>query len=522
MNPYYLDILMFVAMVGGILIGFPVVFILTGVGVIFAGIGFLTGDFNPNLLRALSQRIFGVMTNEVLIAIPLFIFMGVMLERSRIAEQLLEQMGRLFGHLRGGLAISVTVVGALLAASTGIVGATVVTMGLIALPTMMRNGYKPTLAAGTVCAAGTLGQIIPPSTMLVIMAEVMSSAYQQAQYSQGLFIIETLSVGQVFAGAMIPGLVTVGVYLIFVTIIAWLRPQVAPALVSDSMPRPALGPLLLALLPPVILIVAVLGSILGGIATPTEAAAVGAVGAIMLAAMRFEGTRRWPIWLGAFAIVAMLILAGQVDLRIGRAASTMLEHLGIVLAALLTLCLLFSLAYGLWRGLKVGVLGQVVDQTVRMSAMIFAMFIGASLFALVFRGLGGDARVESMLDALPGGQTGALLFVLLIIFLLGFVLDFVEIAIILIPLVAPVLLLMGIDAIWLSILIAINLQTSFLTPPFGFSLFYLRGAAPPEIRTIDIYRGVAPFVGLNILVMSIVFFIPDLATWLPEQLFGRR
>src|SRR5690625_4240135 len=522
MNPYYLDILMFVAMVGGILIGFPVVFTLTGVGIIFAGIGFLLGDFNPNLLQALSQRIFGVMTNELLIAIPLFVFMGVMLERSRIAEELLEQMGRVVGRMRGGLGSSVGVVGALRAASTGIVGATVVTMALISLPTMLRNGYRSTLACGTVCAAGTLGQIIPPSTMLVILAEVMSSAYQQAQYSQGRFVIETLSVGQVFAGAMVPGLVTVGVYLIFVTIISWLRPQIAPALVSRDAPRPALGPLLLALLPPVILIVAVLGSILGGIATPTEAASVGAVGALMLAAMRFRDTRRWPIWLGGIAIVAMLILAGQVDLRIGRAAPTSLEQVGILLAVILALCLLGAIGYGLWRAARVGVLGEVVDQTLRMSAMIFAMFIGASLFALVFRGLGGDARVESMLDALPGGQTGALLFVLLIIFLLGFVLDFVEIAIILIPLVAPVLLLMGIDAIWLSILIAINLQTSFLTPPFGFSLFYLRGAAPPEIRTIDIYRGVAPFVGLNILVMSIVFFIPDLATWLPEQLFGRR
>jgi len=522
MSPYYLDILMFVAMVGGILIGFPVVFILTGVGVIFAGLGFLVGDFNPNLLRALSQRIFGVMTNEVLIAIPLFIFMGVMLERSRIAEQLLEQMGRLFGRMRGGLAISVTIVGALLAASTGIVGATVVTMGLIALPTMMRNGYNPRLAAGTVCAAGTLGQIIPPSTMLVILAEVMSSAYQQAQYSQGLFLIETLSVGQIFAGAMVPGLITVGIYLIFVTVLSWLRPSDAPALVRDDVPRPALGPLLLALLPPVILIVAVLGSILGGVATPTWAAAVGAVGAIMLAALRLEGSRSWPIWLGGLAIVAMLILAGQVDLRIGRAASTALEQAGIALAALLTLCLLFGVLYGLWRAFRVGVLAEVVDQTLRMSAMIFAMFIGASLFALVFRGLGGDARVEGMLDALPGGQTGALLFVLLIIFLLGFVLDFVEIAIILIPLVAPVLLLMGIEVIWLSILIAINLQTSFLTPPFGFSLFYLRGAAPPEIRTIDIYRGVAPFVVLNIVVMGLVFFVPEVATWLPDQLFGRR
>jgi len=521
MSPEYLDVLMFVVMIGGILLGFPVVFTLTGVAVLFAGLGILLGEFNPNLLRALSQRVFGVMTNEVLIAIPLFVFMGVMLERSKIAEELLEQMGSLFGRLRGGLAVSVALVGALLAASTGIVGATVVTMALIALPTMLRNGYQPALACGSVCAAGTLGQIIPPSTMLVILAEVMSSAYQQAQYAQGLFSIQTLSVGQIFAGAMVPGLVMVGVYIVYLVTIAWFRPQVAPALVSDEVPRAALGPLLRALAPPVVLIVAVLGSILGGIATPTEAASVGAVGAVMLAALRLPGGLRWPIWLGAACIVAMLLLTSQVDLRLGRAAPSEMERLGIAIAALLTLGVAAGVGYGLWRALRVGVLTEVVDQTMRISAMIFAMFIGATLFALVFRGLGGDHRVEALLEALPGGETGALLFVLLLIFLLGFVLDFVEIAIIVIPLVAPVLLLMGIDPIWLAILIAINLQTSFLTPPFGFSLFYLRGAAPPGVRTLHIYRGIIPFVGLNLLVIAAVLLLPGLATWLPAQLFGR-
>src|SRR5690554_566238 len=362
MSPYYLDILMFVAMIGGILIGFPVVFILTGVGVIFAGIGFLTGDFNLNLLRALSQRIFGVMTNEVLIAIPLFIFMGVMLERSRIAEQLLEQMGRLFGRMRGGLAISVTVVGALLAASTGIVGATVVTMGLIALPTMLRRNYDRGLAAGTVASAGTLGQIIPPSTVLIILAEAMSSSYQQAQYAQGLFSIQTLSVGQVFAAALVPGLVLVLIYLIYIAVIAILRPERAPALTVEELAARPLSArrLLLVLLSPIALIIAVLGSILGGLATPTEAASVGAVGATVLAALRRSETARWPFLVGGLALLALLWLTSQTDLRLGRTIVDAGTQAAILIGLVLAVITAVVILYAFWRIWRLQMLGPVM------------------------------------------------------------------------------------------------------------------------------------------------------------------
>jgi tripartite ATP-independent transporter DctM subunit len=513
-------------MIAGILLGYPVVFTLTGLGTLFALIGWAIGVFDMSLLTALASRIFGIMTNPVLVAIPLFVFMGVMLERSKIAEELLEEMGRLFRAQRGGLAISVTLVGALLAASTGIVGATVVTMGLIALPTMLHHGYDKRLAAGTVCTAGTLGQIIPPSTMLVILGEAMSSAYQQAQYAEGKFNIETLSVGQVFAAAMLPGLGLVALYVVYITLLGRLRPELAPPVSETEADRRAGSPgerrrrLLRALIPPVILIVAVLGSILGGIATPTEAASVGAVGATMLAALRIAPEKSgWPVYAGGIAIVAMLVLAANFDMRLGRSAPSVAEQAAIWVTGALAVVLAFSILVSLWRAWRTRVLHAVTRQTLTISAMIFAMIIGASLFSLVFRGLGGDVRVEEVLGRMPGGETGAILFVMAAIFLLGFFLDFVEISIIVIPIVAPLILQMDVDPIWLSILIAVNLQTSFLTPPFGFSLFYLRGAAPPEVRTIDIYRGVLPFVAIQVVGMALLFAYPEVATWLPEQLF---
>ena len=518
---YGLDILMFVTLCIGILVGFPVTFTLMGIAVIFAIAGHALGAFDMTLLGALASRIFGTMINEVLIAIPLFVFMGVMLERSKIAEELLEEMSRQFGRLRGGLAISVCVVGALLAASTGIVGATVVTMGLIALPTMLRRGYDRGLACGTVCAAGTLGQIIPPSTMLVILAEVMSSAFQQAQYAQGSFSIQTLSVGQVFAAAMIPGLMLVCLYIGYQILVAWLRPSHAPALPPEEIAGQGgdRGRLWGVLVPPILLIVAVLGSILGGVATPTEAAAVGAVGATMLAGYRTSPRRGWPILLAGGAVIAVLVLSRSADLRLGRADVSSGTQLAIAAAAVLVAVLFFGIAVALKRTWDTGVLKGVVRSTLIITSMIFGTLIGASMFALVFRGLGGDHLVRGILEQMPGGEIGALLFVMVLIFLLGFILDFVEISIIVIPIVAPILMLMGLDPLWLAILFAINLQTSFLTPPFGFSLFYLRGAAPKEVRTIDIYRGVAPFVAIQIVGILLLYFAPGLATWLPRVLF---
>ncbi len=515
-----LDILLFAALCLGILIGFPVAFTLAGIAVLFAYIGWSLGVFDLFLFRALSQRIFGIMTNQVLIAIPLFVVMGVILEKSKLAEELLIEMGRLFGGLRGGLAVSVMIVGALLAASTGIVGATVVAMALIALPAMLSNGYDRAFSAGTVCTAGTLGQIIPPSTMLIILSEVMSSAYQQAQFRMGRFSVDTISVGETFAAALIPGLMLFGLYLVYILLRALLQPSVAPVMRREAGEPVDPARIAAVLVPPIALIIAVLGSILGGIATPTEAAAVGAVGSLLLAAIKMsKGRARLPLYLAITAILVIVAIASFTNIRPQRSDATALDYAAAAFAVLLCLVALYGIYVALRRLSRAGIVGEIASSATSVTAMIFATLIGATIFTLVFRGLGGDLRVEGMLEAMPGGPQGALLFVMAAIFLLGFFLDFVEISVIILPIVAPALLIMGLDPIWLSVMIAINLQTSFLTPPFGFSLFYLRGAAPPEISTGDIYRGVAPYIGVQILGILIVWFFPAIATALPNWLF---
>ena len=517
----YLDLLMCAALVVGILAGYPVLFTLSGIAFLFAFLGTAFGVFEFSLLGALSQRLFGIMTNNVLIAIPLFVFMGVTLEKSQVAARLLEEMGKLFGSVPGGLAVSVVLVGALLAASTGIVGATVVTMGLIALPTMLRHGYDPRLASGTVCTAGTLGQIIPPSTLLIILSEVMSNAYQQAQFKQGKFSVETISVGQIFAGALLPGLVLVGLYVLYLLVQARALPKLAPAMRRDSAARFGDARLRTALLPPILLIVAVLGSILGGVATPTEAAAVGAVGALLLAGFHLPVPNRSP-WLvaGTLALASVVVIASVATIRLQRSDAGVVDWmLGGAVAVLLAVAAA-GITDACRRTARADVLRSILTDTMAVTAMIFGTIIGASVFSLVFRGLGGDLRIEALLAGMPGGAGGALLFVMALIFVLGFFLDFVEITIILLPIVAPVLILLGHDPIWLSILIAINLQTSFLTPPFGFSLFYLRGAAPPEITTGQIYAGVIPFIAVQIVGMGVLWFWQDLAVALPRYLFG--
>jgi tripartite ATP-independent transporter DctM subunit len=417
------------------------------------------GNFDSALLHALPLRLFGIMTNLTLVAVPLFVFMGVMLERSRVAENLLETMTALFGSLRGGLGVSVMLVGMLLAASTGIVGATVVTMGLLSLPTMLRHGYDPKIAAGTICASGTLGQIIPPSIVLVLLGDVLSSAYQQAQLDQGNYSPETVSVGDLFAGALIPGLLLVLLYLAYLLFVAAKRPHAMPVHDQDVTTGPVSGlQALRALLPPLSLILAVLGSILGGLATPTEAASVGAVGAMLLAVTQ--------------------------------------------------------------RRFNIKIMRDVVRSTLEVSSMVFLILIGASVFSLVFRGFGGDELVEELLTRLPGGVFGAMLAVMLVMFLLGFVLDFIEITFVVVPIVGPILLSMGLDPVWLGIMIAINLQTSFLTPPFGFALFYLRGVAPDGVTTRDIYHGVMPFIGIQLAMLGLLALWPALATWLPGLVYG--
>ena len=516
-----LPFVMFAAAVAALLRGYPVAFTLAGVGIAFALIGLALGAFDPLHLRAFPQRIYGnimEMDKAILVAVPLFVFMGVMLEKSRVAEELLEAMGALFGTLRGGLGISVVIVGALLAASTGIVGATVVTMGLLSLPTMLKRGYDPGLAAGSIAASGTLGQIIPPSIVLVLLGDQLGSAYAEAQRAQGVFSPDIVSVGDLFAGALIPGLLLVGLYVLYQIGVAIFRPTASPAVPSDELKADWVR-ILSALVPPLVLVIAVLGSILGGLATPTEAAAVGAVGASLLAAYRNAGADHNPapgriiVLVGAAALLVLIATPLMIDLRAGATGAGRVAAYGLAgIAGAGGLC-------GLVRLHRTGVLDAVMRATAQISAMVFVILIGASLFALVFRELGGDVTVRQALESVPGGVFGALAVVMLVMFVLGFFLDFIEIIFVVVPIVAPILLMMGVDPVWLGVLMALNLQTSFLTPPFGFALFYLRGVAPPELSTGAIYRGAAPFVVMQLMLIAAVAAMPWLATALPGMLY---
>ena len=453
------SVLLFLAVIVVLLAGYPVAFTLAGTAILFAVIGLLTGNFEAGYLSALPSRLFGIMTNETLIAVPLFIFMGITLERAKIAEDLLETLSSLFGSYRGGLGLAVILVGMLLAASTGIVGATVVTMGLLSLPTMLKRGYDPAVSTGVISASGTLGQIIPPSIVLVLLGDVLSSAYQQSQLEQGIFSTKTVSVGDLFAGAVIPGVLLVGCYMLYLIVLSFAKPETMPrGEKSTAQGFMLVKKVFLVLLPPLFLIVAVLGSIIAGVATITEAAGVGAVGALCLALLKKELS---------------------------------------------------------WAKTK-----EVMQGTAKLTSMVFLILIGASVFSLVFRGYEGDELVQSFLLSVPGGVAGVLIVVMLAMFLLGFVLDFIEITFVVVPIVAPAILALGVDPIWLGIMIAVNLQTSFLTPPFGFALFYLRGVAPPEVATKSIYKGVLPFVCIQLLMLLLLALFPELVTWLPAKLYG--
>jgi tripartite ATP-independent transporter DctM subunit len=444
---------LFLAVCLVLMLGFPVALTLAGVSLAFAAIGTLAGSFDPSYLVALPARIFGTMSNETLVAVPLFILMGNILERARIAEDLLNQMAQLFGRSPGGLGISVVLVGALLAASTGIVGATVVTMGLLSLPTMLRAGYSSSIATGTICATGTLGQIIPPSIALVLLGDIISSAYQQAQLEMGVINTATVSVGDLFVGALVPGLILVACYVLWIAITGWVTPSKVPPIKTSAV---SLVQVLKVLLPPLGLIGLVLGSILVGAATPTEASGVGAVGALLLAVLRREMS---------------------------------------------------------WSRLR-----EIGESTLQVTSMIFLILIGASVFSLVFRGFGGDELVQEFFHSMSGGPAAALLLVMVVIFLLGFILDFIEITFVVVPIVGPILLAMGFDPVWLGIMIAVNLQTSFLTPPFGFALFYLRGVAPDHVSTSAMYRGVIPFVLLQLGLLLLMWYLPGIVSWLPSKL----
>jgi len=523
--PDILALAMFAAACIGLMGGYSVAFTLAGISLVFAALGVITGTFDPEFLLALPGRIFPLITREILIAVPLFVFMGVMLEKSRIAEDLLEAMGDLFGSLKGGLGVSVVFVGALLAASTGIVGATVVTMGLLSLPTMLKRGYAPSLASGSIAASGTLGQIIPPSIVLVILGDQMSNAYQEAQRSHGLEGGGVISVGDLFAGALIPGIILVGFYAVYIMVIAMLKPQMAPA--QDwpvgVNPWAFIRRTLLAMLPPILLIIAVLGSILSGYATPTRGAALGALGAILLACYKTapQAWARKAAIFAALGLIALIIvdLTG-IDMRFDQDAWTGAERIAVGLALIFAAIAIFGISLSFLPLIKSKQLSDVSRTTMHITCMVFVILIGATVFSLVFRGFGGDELVGRFLDNAPGGKWGALALVMLVMFVLGFFLDFIEITFVVVPLVAPPLLAMGMDPIWLGILMALNLQTSFLTPPFGFALFYLRGVAPPEVTTPALYRGVIPFIIIQFIVIMLVIFIPELATSLPKAMLN--
>ena len=453
----FTPLIMFVVTFAALALGYPVAATLAGVALLFALVGIMTGAFNPSDLGFNAGRIFGIVTNQTLIAVPLFVFMGVILEKTRIAEDLLSSLSALLSEFRGGLALTVVFVGMLMAASTGIVGATVVTMGLMSLPIMLKQGYNPSFATGTISATGTLGQIIPPSIALVLLGDVLSNAYQQAQLNMGVFAPKSVSVGDLFAGAIVPGFILVGLYFAYVLIRGVFDPDSMPPVKSDAAEKPSLAKILRTLAPPLFLIVAVLGSILLGWATPTEAAGVGAAGALLLAS--------------------------------------------------------------LYKRIDVRTLRETSESTLTTTAMVFFILIGASIFSLVFRGYGGEELVHSLFEAMPGGMWGALAVVMVVIFLLGFILDFIEITFVVVPIVGPVLLAMGVDPIWLGVLIAVNLQTSFLTPPFGFALFYLRGVTPESVPTVAMYRGVIPYIFLQLVLLGMILIWPSLTTWLPGVLY---
>ena len=454
----WLSLLLFISIIAILLLGVPVSLALAGTSLIFAVIGIFLGEFEASFLTGLPNRIYGIMTNSTLLAIPLFVFMGITLEKSKIAENLLENLSVLFSGIRGGLAIAVTLIGMLLAASTGIVGATVVTMGLLALPTMQKNNYSTELSTGIICASGTLGQIIPPSIVLVMLGDVISSSYQYSQMNLGNYSPRTVSVGDLFAGALLPGVILVLFYISYILLISYIDPKSAPKNKESNIGPENQTKIISSLLPPIGLMVVVLGSILLGVATPTEAAGIGAFGALVISYTR--------------------------------------------------------------KALNKKIILEISNATLKITGMVFFILISASVFSLVFRGFSGDDLVHNFLTELPGDKVSAMIITMIVIFILVFIHDFIEITFVVIPIVAPILLGMGFDPVWLGIMIAINLQTSFLTPPFGFALFYLRGVAPDTVKTQQIYKGIVPFVLIQIIMLVVLSIYPEIVTFLPDYIYS--
>ncbi|MGB0573045.1 MAG: TRAP transporter large permease subunit [Alphaproteobacteria bacterium] len=548
--------LLVLIMAGALGMGFPVAFALPGAAILTIGLAAFTGvifagdtgayfvqDGPIQWLTAGVTNFRGVyweVERDTLIAVPLFVFMGIMLQRSKIAEDLLVTMAQLFGPVPGGLGISVVFVGALLAATTGIVGATVVAMGLISLPAMLRNNYSKPLATGTIAASGTLGQIIPPSIVLIILADQLSNATDQASTARKLeykfgtgqismpseFDITSTSAGDMFLGALLPGLVLVGLYALYILVFAFLKKGSAPPVPYEGRYDIRFaGRVLLALVPPLTLILAVLGSIIMGIATVNQAGAIGAVGAMIMAGYRLKDGQRgafYPAILALASIAAILILGNQFDLNV-KSIDDGTDALGVGLAAIAVVGLLIGVIWSAWRTLKIDeTLQGVMVETAKTTSMVFIILLGAAMLTAAFRAFGGEELVREFLGGLPGGFWTQFVVVMAVIFVLGFFLDFIEIAVVVVPIIAPILLAdpsANISAVWLGVMIGVNMQTSFLTPPFGFALFYLRGVAPPEVKTTDMYKGVTVFIGLQLVGLAIVGFFPSLVNFLPNKSF---
>nr|CAA6827048.1 MAG: TRAP dicarboxylate transporter, DctM subunit, unknown substrate 6 [uncultured Thiotrichaceae bacterium] len=553
MELVFLGILLFL-MIWALTSGYPVAFALPGSAIIAIGLASLSGYlFEGNTSAYFAEdgpvqwlsagvtnfrSLYWIVERDTLIAIPLFIFMGIMLQRSKIAEDLLVAMAQLFGPLPGGLGISVVFVGALLAATTGIVGATVIAMGLISLPAMLRNNYSKSLATGTICASGTLGQIIPPSIVLIILADQLSSAADQAntarkelyrattgEYSMpSQFEVVSASAGDMFMGALIPGMILVGIYMLYILIVAWIKPSMAPPVPYDGdYDAKFARTVFLALVPPLTLIFVVLGSIITGVATVNQAGAIGAVGAMIMAGYRlYDG--KWgkyiPAILAIGAVLTIAFVKAGNDLNIRNIQSDA-QNTAILIAAGAVGVLLISVAWSAWRTLKVdNTLFEVMIETAKTTSMVFIILIGAAMLTSAFRAFGGEELVKHYLTGLPGGFWTQFLVVMLVIFLLGFFLDFIEIAVVVVPIVAPILLMnpeANITAVWLGVMIGLNIQTSFLTPPFGFALFYLRGVADKVVKTMDIYKGAVAFICLQLLGLAIAGYFPSLVNYLPNR-----
>jgi len=516
-------ITLFLLLLGGILTGIPVSIVLIGIPTLIAFFGAAIGAFDLTFLNAFPARAFGLLTNPVLLSVPLFVLMGGMLEKSDIARKMMLTAGALFGKRRGGMAYAVVIVGALLAASTGVIGATIYMLGMIALPAMLRANYSPRLAAGVICSSGTLGQIIPPSILLILLADQISTAYQAGRRAAGEWAVEPVSVGDLFAGALLPGLLLVGLYLAYIFLQSRINPESCPPVDISNIDelqgdKLTFKSVFSTLVLPLLLIVLVLGSILGGVATPTESAALGAGGALIMVALQAQNLSRFRRF-AYYSVLAAAVVLVALKAITGGAQQSEVFSPAMIIGAIALICFLLGFGLAVEQEFRNGDLLEVSRGTVLMVAMMVLIVLGATMLSIVFRGLGGDEIVSELLSSLPGGTVTALIVVMAVIFALGFVLEYIEIIFIVVPVAGPPLMQAGVDPIWFAILISMNLQMSFLTPPFGYALFYLRNVASDLLSTKTIYASIIPFVLLQIIALALVAFFPEIATWLPTVLY---